>query len=104
MCIRSSGDVSDAVGASFGAAGVIFTESELGSEFFDLRTGLAGEFFQKFINYRVRVALIIPDPSRYGDRFRELAREHSSHRMIRVVGSRDEAEMWLQAASDSQGW
>src|SRR5215831_15352966 len=95
IAIRSSGDVSSAVGACFGTDGVILAETDLSPEFFDLRTGLAGELFQKFINYRIPVAIVLPDPDAYGERFSELAREHSSHGMVRFVRSLNEATEWL---------
>ena len=95
ISIRSSGDISDALGACLGADGLVITESELAPEFFDLRSGLAGEMFQKFINYKVRVAIVLPDTNRYGERFSELAYEHRSHGMIRFVRSQDDARAWL---------
>jgi hypothetical protein len=45
IAIRTLSDISDAVGATFGAAGLILTELDLAPEFFDLKTGLAGELF-----------------------------------------------------------
>lgn len=51
IAIRSFGDISDALGVCLGSAGLILTETDLAREFFDLRTGLAGELFQKFTNY-----------------------------------------------------
>ena len=93
--IASFDDISDALGACIGAAGLILTENDVAREFFDLRSGLAGDFFQKFINYKLRVAIVLPDPEAYGERFGELAREHKSHNMIRFVRSKDEAKAWL---------
>lgn len=93
--IRSFSDISDALGACIGAEGLILTENDLAREFFDLRSGLAGELFQKFINYKLRVAIVLPDPEAYGERFSELAYEHTSHSMIRFVRSKDEAKAWL---------
>jgi hypothetical protein len=95
ISIRSMSDISDAVGATFGKAGLILTESDLSADFFDLRTGLAGELFQKFTNYQLRLVLIVPEPQIYGDRFNELAREHRAHSKIRIVGSKEEAAAWI---------
>lgn len=95
ISIRSFNDISDALAASFGTKGLILTEDDLAPEFFDLRTGLAGELFQKFTNYQRRVAIVLPDPEAYGERFSELAYEHASHSMIRFVPSQDEAKAWL---------
>ena len=95
--IRSFRDIPDVIAACIDAEGLILTEDELAQEFFDLRSGLAGELFQKFMNYRVRVAIVLPDPEAYGERFSELAYEHKSHSMIRFVRSKDKAEAWLCA-------
>jgi hypothetical protein len=88
ISIRSFSDISDALGVSIGTEGLILTENDLAREFFDLRSGLAGELFQKFINYKIRVAIVVPDPEAYGERFGELAYEHTTHNMIRVVRSK----------------
>ena len=96
IAIRSFKDIPDAVGACIGAAGLILTEADVAPEFFDLKTGLAGEVMQKFVNYRQRVAIVVPDLSPYGERVRELAREHASHSIIRFVRSREEADTWLR--------
>jgi Domain of unknown function (DUF4180) len=95
LSIRSFSDISDALGACIGSAGLVLTEKDLAPEFFDLRSGLAGELFQKTTNYRLRVAIVLPDPEVYGERFSELAYEHTSHSMIRFVRSKDEAQAWL---------
>ncbi len=95
IVIRTLDDISDAVAACFGCVGLVLTENDLAREFFDLRTGLAGELLQKFTNYRIPVAIVVPDPQAYGDRFGELAHEHRSHNLIRFVRSQDEARAWL---------
>src|ERR1700729_559303 len=95
IAIRSMRDIPNALGAALGTVGLILTESDLAPEFFDLKTGLAGELFQKFTSYQLRLALIVPQPGRYGDRFNELAREHRSHSHIRIVATKDEAAAWL---------
>ena len=95
ITIRKMSDVSDAVGACLGRAGLILTEQDLGEDFFNLRTGLAGELFQKFINYRLKLAIVVPDINAHGERFSELAFEHRSHPAVRFVRSLDEAVVWL---------
>ncbi|MBN1118528.1 MAG: DUF4180 domain-containing protein [Bacteroidales bacterium] len=62
-------DVSDFVdllgNAGFqGANGIIIHKSNLKPEFFDLKTGIAGEILQKFSNYNQRLA-IVGDFSQY---------------------------------------
>jgi hypothetical protein len=95
LAIRAFGDIADVVGASLGAGALVLTEDDLDSAFFDLRSGWAGELFQKATNYGVRLALVLPDPGRYGPRWRELAFEHAAHRVVRFVPSRAAAEAWL---------
>jgi hypothetical protein len=96
ISIRALSDVSKAVGAAFSTAGLILGEEDLAAEFFDLKSGLAGELFQKFSNYALSLAIVVPNPERYGERFNELAREHKSHNQIRILGSREEAMSWLR--------
>lgn len=80
-----------------GADGLLLEEVDLGAAFFDLRTGLLGELFQKLTNYRIRTAFVMPDPARHGERFTELAREHRRHNLIRFCSSQAEALAWLEA-------
>jgi len=96
ISIGSINDILNAVASTFGAGGLILTEDDVSSEFFDLKTGLAGELFQKFENYELCLAIIVPSPERYGERFNELAREHKSHNRIRIVRSKDEALAWVR--------
>ena len=79
-----------------GADGLILTEEDLGPLFFDLRSGLAGDALQKFVNYRVHVAIVVPTPQSHGERFVELAREHSKHPMVRFFATEDAARAWLR--------
>jgi hypothetical protein len=44
--------------AYLGATGVVLPAARLAPEFFDLRTGLAGEMLQKFSNYDMRLAIV----------------------------------------------
>lgn len=95
LAIRAFEDIADVVGASLGAGALLLTEDDLDPAFFDLRSGWAGELFQKVTNYGVRLALVLPDPGRYGPRWRELAFEHAAHRVVRFVPSRAAADAWL---------
>jgi hypothetical protein len=93
--ILSPGDIAGALGASVQAGGLLLDEKQLGAEFFDLRTGLAGEVLQKFTNYRARLAIVVADPSAYGSRFGELIHEHRSHASVRFFGTEQQARRWL---------
>lgn len=41
-----------------GARNVILRRNQIAPAFFDLKTGLAGEVIQKFVNYGVRLAIV----------------------------------------------
>jgi hypothetical protein len=92
VSVRAAGDIPDLIGAAYGLDGVLLREADLDPAFFDLRTGLLGELFQKCVNYRLAVAFVVPDPAAHGERFTELAREHAAHPQIRFC--RDEAAAW----------
>jgi Domain of unknown function (DUF4180) len=96
LFIGSMTDIPDVIGAVFGAAGLILTESDVTPAFFDLRSGLAGELFQKITNYDLRLALVVVEPAKYGERFGELMYEHRQHRAIRFFDSQASARAWLE--------
>lgn len=95
ISLQSRQDITEAVGRCWGSSGLLLAEGDLAVEFFDLRTGWLGELFQKFTNYRIRLAIVVPDPRTYGERLSELAYEHRAHPMIRFVASEEEARAWL---------
>jgi hypothetical protein len=67
----------------------------LSEAFFDLASGLAGEVLQRFTNHRVRLAIVVADPSAYGSRFSELAYEHRTHAAVRFFSDEQLARRWL---------
>ena len=70
---------------------LIINESSLNKDFFDLKTGFAGEILQKFSNYRVRLA-ITGDFSKYpGKSLRDFIRECNRGNLIFFVPSAGEA-------------
>lgn len=95
VSIRSLESIPDALGHCFGADGLLLTEKELSPDFFNLRTGIAGELFQKCTNYQIRLAIVLQNPNAYGERFSELVFEHKKHPMIRFFDSEVEAKTWL---------
>ena len=57
--IASGDDVLDLIGSAFGQAETVAIPAErLDERFFALRTGVAGEIMQKFVNYRLRLAIV----------------------------------------------
>ena len=93
--IRSANDIADALIASTDRSGLVLDEQDLCAEFFDLRTGLAGELLQKFVNYHARLAIVLADPGAHGERFSELVHEHKTHPAVRFFGSAEDARRWL---------
>lgn len=76
---------------------VLLMESDFDPAFFDLRSGLAGEVLQKMVNFRLPTAVVVSDPARHGERFRELAWEHGAHPLVRFFTTEDDARQWLAA-------
>lgn len=73
----------------------------LSDDFFKLRTGVAGEIFQKLINYTIRTAVLLPDSKNVGPSFRELMAEAARSRHYRFFTDRAEAEDWLLKGESS---
>lgn len=94
--LRSAADIPDLIGAAYGHDAVLLTADDLAPEFLDLKTGLLGELFQKVTNYRLPLALVLPDADAYGPRFGELALEHRSHPLIRFFAGEAAARAWLK--------
>jgi hypothetical protein len=74
-----------------GADRIIWHEKNIAADFFDLKTGLAGEVLQKFSNYRVRLA-IVGDFSKYESKaLRDFIFESNKQGRIVFVDSAQEA-------------
>ena len=93
LSLQSEADALDVL--SSGLAGCIFTPEDVHPEFFDLQNGIAGEIFQKFVNYNFRVAFIVTADHQFGERVTELIRDHSRHPCIRFFETVEAAESWL---------
>lgn len=95
--VRSVDDALDLIAAcsELGTDRVLLPGSILPEAFFDLHTRFAGEFVQKLLNYRLRVAGLIPPDPAHGDRFREFLLEAGRGPQFRVFGVRDDAIRWL---------
>jgi uncharacterized membrane protein len=75
-----------------GARSIIIRERNIIPDFFDLKTGIAGDILQKFSNYDVRLA-IVGDFSRYTSKsLRDFVRESNRVGRINFVGSLQEAK------------
>ncbi len=91
--VSSPGDILDIMGdAGYnGCSKLIVHSRDLSSDFFDLRTGLAGEVLQKFSNYRMRLA-IVGDFSHLTSRsWRDIIRESNRGRTVSFLPTLEEA-------------
>jgi Domain of unknown function (DUF4180) len=70
---------------------IIVYETNISPDFFDLKTGLAGEILQKFSNYRVQLA-IVGDFSKYQNQsIKDFIFESNKLRQINFVATISEA-------------
>ncbi len=93
LSLHSENDALDIL--SSGMSGCVFFPEDLHPEFFDLSNQLAGNTFQKFINYGFRIAIVLPVEHGFGDRIDELIHDHRSHPCVRFFTSEREALEWL---------
>jgi hypothetical protein len=75
---------------------VMLMPESLTTEFFRLRTGLAGAVLQKFSNYSVVAAAVINQEIR--GKFNEVLNESQKSRSFRAFPGVQEAEDWLLSA------
>lgn len=78
-----------------GAGLLLLDGALLPADFFDLRSGLAGELTQKFSNYRLQVAAVIPPDVVPSERSREFMAETNRGRTFGLFTDRSAAEGWL---------
>ena len=70
---------------------IIFHEKNITPQFFDLKTGIAGEILQKFSQYRIPLA-IVGDFSKYtSNSLRDFIFESNKGKFISFVSTREEA-------------
>ena len=93
--IQTPSDISAALTASVERGGLVLDEKDLSPDFFDLKTGFAGQVLQKFVNYRTKLAVIVRDASMFGGRFGELMHEHRFHPTVRFFTAEQSARQWL---------
>jgi hypothetical protein len=99
--IRNERDAVDIIGAALseGCTLVILPVARLGDEFFSLKTRLAGEIIQKFVNYERRLA-IIGDISRHLEAsapLRDFVSETNRGRQVWFLPDRAALEARLQS-------
>lgn len=93
IIITTSEDGLDLLGSMYYQAfdGVILYEKNLSPDFFDLKTGMAGELLQKFTNYRVLLT-IVGDFNKYSSQnLKDFIYESNKGGKISFVYSLEEA-------------
>ncbi|MEV6629338.1 DUF4180 domain-containing protein [Actinoplanes sp. NPDC051470] len=96
--ISTPQDALDVIGGAFGQADVVaIPAGRLDDSFFQLRSGLAGEIMQKFVNYHIRLAVLgdIGAHVAASDALRDLVRESNRGRHIWFVTDLDELDSHL---------
>ena len=97
VSIASVSDILDIMGdiGSQGCSRVVIYSESLSSDFFDLRTGVAGEILQKFSNYRMRLAVVGDFSDLRSKSWRDFIRESNRGRTVNFLSSFDDAMMIL---------
>jgi PadR family transcriptional regulator AphA len=67
----------------------------LPTDFYDLKTGLAGNLLQKLVNYRLRCAFILDEEKVGNGRFYEMMIEANRGRQFHFCFNVDDALEWL---------
>ena len=102
--LTTPAQVVDLIGECFGtdARLVIIPAARLAADFFVLRTGFAGEVFQKFQNYHLRLAIVgdIEEHVAASNALRDFVRETS--RIGNHMFVADEAELTARLASPAR--
>ena len=70
---------------------IVLHEKNITPEFFDLKTGIAGEMLQKFSNYRIRLAIVVDFTKYESKSLRDFVFESNKNKQINFVGSLEEA-------------
>jgi hypothetical protein len=72
-------------------------EAVLSEAFFELKTKVAGEVLQKFINYDIRTAIVITSSQKGTDNFRRMAYEANQGPHFRMFPDAASAADWLRS-------
>jgi hypothetical protein len=90
--------------ASARSSDALLHPTNLPAGFFDLSTGIAGEYLQKWRNYRIRVAVLCPSGAvAFSSRFPEMVAEESRKGHFRIFETRERAVAWLEELGDEAG-
>jgi hypothetical protein len=101
--LSSAQDAVDVIGSTWGTGAevVAVPVGRLDPAFFDLRSGVAGELAQKFVNYQLRLAVVgdISEQVSASDALRDLVRESNRGRHLWFVAGPDELAQRLAPAA-----
>lgn len=81
-----------------GARKIIVHQSQLHPDFFELRTGMAGEILQKFSNYRMQLAIVGAFGKISSKSLRDFIYESNKNGHIQFLASTEEAINKLSGA------
>lgn len=76
---------------------IIIYEKNISPDFFDLKTGIAGEILQKFSNYRVRLAIVGDFSSYTRKSIKDFIYESNNGKQVNFLPSLEEALEKLSA-------
>jgi len=89
--VSSALDLMVSVGYETDCRAVVLPKQAVAESFFDLRTGLAGEILQKFVNYQMKLA-VVGDFSGYTSKsLKDFIYESNQGRHIFFVSTEEEA-------------
>ncbi|MBI9099889.1 MAG: DUF4180 domain-containing protein [Spirochaetaceae bacterium] len=78
-----------------GTANVLIHSGHLTEDFFNLKSGVAGEYLQKLSNYVMRAAIILDETHLEQPRFREMVFEANRSGDIAYFKDKETAFSWL---------
>jgi hypothetical protein len=83
-----------------GARGLLIDRAALPPEFLDLSTGVTGELLHRLSMYGIRLAAVIPSPSRCSRSFQDFVREANHGDQFRFFATREDAVHWLESPAE----
>jgi hypothetical protein len=82
------------------SAKILLHEERLPPAFFELKSGFAGEFVQKLVNYQLTIGAVFSRSApAYSQRFGEYIAEARRGRQFRAFQREEDAIRWLDAAT-----
>lgn len=74
---------------------IMIDSDALTDDFYKLRTGLAGQVLQKFINYQIKVAVVLTNEKKIKGKFKDFIDESNKGNTFRVFDNSETAANWL---------